>query len=100
PPAAAYTLSLHDALPILMQSEQVVVTSPYAGTTAFNELGGDYAFRTVGPDTNDGLAAAKWIADQGYESVAVFTQQEEQTLSAGEDRKSTRLNSSHVKISY
>ncbi|HLT96419.1 MAG TPA: ABC transporter substrate-binding protein [Acidimicrobiia bacterium] len=71
------------ALVPLMQSEQVVVTSPYAGTTAFNELGGDYAFRTVGPDTNDGLAAAKWIADQGYESVAVFTQQEEQTLSAG-----------------
>lgn len=71
------------ALVPLAQSEQVVVTSPYAGSTAFNELGGDFAFRTVGPDTNDGLAAARWIADQGYESVAVFTQQEEQQLSAG-----------------
>lgn len=71
------------ALVPLAQSEQVVVTSPYAGSTAFNELGGDFAFRTVGPDTNDGLAAAKWIADQGYEAVAVFTQHEEQQLSAG-----------------
>jgi ABC-type branched-subunit amino acid transport system substrate-binding protein len=40
-------------------------------------------FRTVGPDTNDGIAAAKWISDEGYEAIAVFTQQEEQQLSAG-----------------
>ena len=72
------------ALVPLAQSEEVVVTSPYAGSTALNELGGNYVFRTVGPDTNDGLAAAKWISDEGYESVAVFTQQEEQQQSAGQ----------------
>jgi len=71
------------ALVPLAQSEEVVLTSPYAGSTALNELGGDYVFRTVGPDTNDGIAAAKWISDEGYEAIAVFTQQEEQQLSAG-----------------
>lgn len=72
------------ALVPLAQSEEVVLTSPYAGSTALNELGGDFVFRTVGPDTNDGIAAAKWISDEGYEAVAVFTQQEEQQLSAGQ----------------
>ena len=72
------------ALVPLAQSEEVVLTSPYAGSTALNELGGDFVFRTVGPDTNDGIAAAKWISDEGYEAIAVFTQQEEQQLSAGQ----------------
>ncbi len=71
------------ALVPLVQAEEVVLTSPYAGSTALNELGGDFVFRTVGPDTNDGIAAAKWISDEGYEAIAVFTQQEEQQLSAG-----------------
>jgi ABC-type branched-subunit amino acid transport system substrate-binding protein len=71
------------ALVPLAQSEEFVLTSPYAGSTALNELGGDFVFRTVGPDTNDGIAAAKWISDEGYEAIAVVTQQEEQQLSAG-----------------
>lgn len=71
------------ALVPLAQSEEVVITSPYSGSTALNELGGDFVFRTVGPDTNDGIAAAKWMSDQGYQAIAVFTQQEEQQLSAG-----------------
>ncbi|MEX1091695.1 MAG: ABC transporter substrate-binding protein [Acidimicrobiia bacterium] len=71
------------ALVPLAQSEEVVLTSPYAGSTALNELGGDFVFRTVGPDTNDGIAAAKWISDEAYEAIAVVTQQEEQQLSAG-----------------
>ena len=71
------------ALVPLVQSEEVVLTSPYAGSTTLNELGGDYVFRTVGPDTNDGIATAKWISDEGYEAIAVFTQQEESQLSAG-----------------
>ena len=71
------------ALVPLAQSESTVIMSPYAGSTALNELGGDYVYRTVGPDTNDGIAAARWIADQSYEAVAVFTQQEEAQQSAG-----------------
>jgi branched-chain amino acid transport system substrate-binding protein/neutral amino acid transport system substrate-binding protein len=71
------------ALVPLAQSESVPIMSPYSGTTALNELGGNFVYRAVGPDTNDGLAAARWIADQGYGSVAVFTQQEEATQSAG-----------------
>jgi ABC-type branched-subunit amino acid transport system substrate-binding protein len=71
------------ALVPLAQSESVPIMSPYAGTTSLNELGGNFVFRTVGPDTNDGLAAATWISDQGYASVAVFTQQEEAQQSAG-----------------
>jgi branched-chain amino acid transport system substrate-binding protein len=71
------------ALVPVAQSESVVIMSPYAGSTALNDLGGNFVYRTVGPDTNDGLAAAKWISDQGYEAVAVFTQQEEAQQSAG-----------------
>lgn len=71
------------ALVPVAQSESVVIMSPYAGSTALNDLGGDFVYRTVGPDTNDGLAAAKWISDQGYGAVAVFTQQEEAQQSAG-----------------
>ncbi len=71
------------ALVDLAESEEVVIMSPYSGTTALNDLGGNFVYRTVGPDTNDGLAAARWISDNGYSNVAVFTQQEEATQSAG-----------------
>lgn len=71
------------ALVPLAQSESVPIMSPYSGSTALNDLGGNFVYRTVGPDTNDGQAAARWIADQGYGLVAVFTQQEEAQQSAG-----------------
>src|SRR5690606_39952930 len=60
---AFYTLSLHDALPILLLEEASVT-----GTANI-------------------LMAAVLAQGSGHENI-------------GRDRKSTRLNSSHVKISY
>src|SRR2546430_12238416 len=57
-----YTLSLHDALPILLRIHTAVQNDPAVGAAQF--------------------------ADRGQNA---FT---------GEDRKSTRLNSSHSQISY
>lgn len=71
------------AIAPLAQEAQVVASSPYAGSTEVAEVGGDFVFRTVGPDINDGIAAASWIADEAYGSVAILTQQEEQQQSAG-----------------
>src|SRR5690242_21445283 len=61
-----YTLSLHDALPILLHN----------GTSASGHV----------PDERD------WVGDTAPAEIAVRDR--------GEDRKSTRLNSSHMSISY
>src|SRR5690606_40816457 len=66
PPAAIYTLSLHDALPIYP--------------------GGAGGFRCVA-EPEPGRSVRE----------AVHSRTEK---AGGQDRKSTRLNSSHVKISY
>src|SRR5690606_41453914 len=70
PTTAIYTLSLHDALPILLGS--VAASTPV-------------------------------LAQQGQEAEVeevVVTGSRRAPRTALEDRKSTRLNSSHVKISY
>src|SRR5690606_42038755 len=79
--ASISILTLHDALPILAveSRERVVVRAPAQGAHAH---GG---------------------ADQctGLEGVQLFQRGDVQrTAIAALDRKSTRLNSSHVKISY
>src|SRR5699024_11726345 len=76
-PTALYTLSLHDALPI---------------------------------STGDSLAAAqqgKWSKHASYESFSESSNHRSSSCSTSvftsrnlSDRKSTRLNSSHVSISY
>lgn len=71
------------AIAPLAQEAEVVVGSPYAGSTAVTDLGGNFVYRTVGADIEDGVAAATWIVDEGYEDVAVVTQQEEAQQSAG-----------------
>src|SRR5690606_41633065 len=86
-PAAAtsvlYTLSLHDALPILDHHRPVplVVGADVAEVEALGQLEVDLDRRHL-PGAADGVAALHG------------------DLRAVEDRKSTRLNSSHVKISY
>src|SRR5439155_21054297 len=74
-PAELYTLSLHDALPILDPSPS----------------------RQALPATRDRRgAAARRDRDRGRERDR--SRHEQRTV--GQDRKSTRLNSSHVAISY
>src|SRR5690606_41581573 len=80
-PASAeiYTLSLHDALPI----------SSSTPSTDGKEVDGDTWFRIVG---NDIVGQWNWFEGLGWLTKTVG----HQVI----DRKSTRLNSSHVKISY
>src|SRR5690606_40220324 len=80
-----YTLSLHDALPIYPPA--------LAETTRGAQRRGLHLVRTVRP------------ADPGPQPARHRDEEEREPLvrgepAAGQDRKSTRLNSSHVKISY
>src|SRR5436853_4733651 len=81
-----YTLSLHDALPILVSGDAAELRNVLS-TIAVNSLdampdGGQLTFRT---DT-DGQRVRCHVTDTG--------------VGMPEDRKSTRLNSSHLGISY
>src|SRR5690606_41085740 len=70
-----YTLSLHDALPISMRTH-------YCGQVDEKLLGQE-------------VSVAGWVHRRRDHGGVIFVD-----LRDREDRKSTRLNSSHVKISY
>src|SRR5690606_41169425 len=83
-----YTLSLHDALPISIGEGAAVPRVPVQGA------GGDLA---------DPAVAGLDQQVRGVAAGAPFKVVHHRQGSGGEllrDRKSTRLNSSHVKISY
>src|SRR2546430_9139841 len=69
-----YTLSLHDALPIYARSSM--------------------------PTTSEGRARAKQRPCRHPRGVLATAHEEEHAGARGEDRKSTRLNSSHSQISH
>src|SRR5690606_41681319 len=77
PTSAIYTLSLHDALPISLLADGWHMSSHALAL---------------------GLALAAYAAARRYAGHPRFAFGTWKI--AGEDRKSTRLNSSHVKISY
>src|SRR5690606_40770905 len=82
-PAAIYPLSLHDALPI---SGQFVVDPAQ-----------------IFPDEQGGIGFAFHRAEQAVDVVVLYFLRRfvlHGLLRFKVDRKSTRLNSSHVKISY
>lgn len=62
--------------------QELMLVSPYSGTTELNELGGDFVYRTVASDLADGEAAAAFIIDQGWETAAVLAQVAESPLSS------------------
>src|SRR5690606_40507044 len=78
PTPALYTLSLHDALPISILNHSVA-----------NLTG-----------RSDHLKVARYLIEQGADVNAQDWYGQTPLWAAVEDRKSTRLNSSHVKISY
>src|SRR5690606_40308238 len=82
PPTALYTLSLHDALPI------------YRGASAA-ELDGE----AESAETGLGERPHR-LAGQSALMLPLQGAGGDLGEQRGEDRKSTRLNSSHVKISY
>src|SRR5690606_40858101 len=73
-----YTLSLHDALPILFQLRYDYII----------KLWGDLMFKGMYNNVNF------------YQKALDGTWERHKAISHNIDRKSTRLNSSHVKISY
>src|SRR5205814_9655059 len=88
-PPAVYTLSLHDALPIwlLSDSDQARVTCP-RGSDLTLDLSGREGIPDDG-DLSGERAFGNLPCGEGF--IAPL---------GGEDRKSTRLNSSHLGISY
>src|SRR5690606_40459001 len=79
----SYNLSLHDALPILSGGHVMLVEGTPGGTGAAGSL----ADRVRGPAAVLRRLASVGTADSLQDALQ-------------RDRKSTRLNSSHVKISY
>src|SRR5690606_41327144 len=93
-PAQIYTLSLHDALPIF----QLAVVAATEETTAAPVAlaGSGSAVLTVTAAIDESIAAPVHLRPGGAVGLTAAASTEE----ASADRKSTRLNSSHVKISY
>src|SRR5207302_4762210 len=89
PPTASHTLSLHDALPICPHSR--VPVGKYKIGQIAQERQPHLTNAVVGdPRVGD----QEWAKREGMAAFAGYP------LVVDEDRKSTRLNSSHVKISY
>src|SRR5699024_12868462 len=80
-PTDTYTLSLHDALPIWTLPKNAAAVKSIVSTNFAAKVAESY-----GVDMINVLTGFKWIADQIHQYET--------------DRKSTRLNSSHVSISY
>src|SRR5690606_40539840 len=88
-PTAIYTLSLHDALPIYDR--------PRRASQCFERPRDQLAAR-LGEHLNGDVIGNEIALDQFAHEVEVGLRSGRE--SDFEDRKSTRLNSSHVKISY
>src|SRR5690606_41772727 len=82
PPTASYTLSLHDALPICQIHRRQAVEADIARC---EKAQGRADAQRVGPSPSE--------RERDHRALALEHQRRR-------DRKSTRLNSSHVKISY
>src|SRR5690606_41425034 len=89
PPASIYTLSLHDALPISPDADTVAALCLLATRGG---LGEHYGLTRAGLGLQPMVVACRCALrpTQGTHAHAATVA----------DRKSTRLNSSHVKISY
>src|SRR5690606_41645410 len=97
-PASIYTLSLHDALPISLSIEtREVVEDNLSGSVSHELLGKVFDSVTLGICILDrnGL-----FAEVNKAFCGMFDGDRERMIGQRLDRKSTRLNSSHVKISY
>src|SRR5690606_39533717 len=87
---ALYTLSLHDALPIFPG-----VTVSEKGTTNSTSTNNEGMF-TLNVSSSSSILVVNFLGMQAQE-ISVGNQS---NITVTQDRKSTRLNSSHVKISY
>src|SRR5690606_41578290 len=93
---AIYPLSLHDALPISVAADRRRTLRHHLRRRAEEHRSGRarHRDRSRGPDRARAQADAWRLRLQDHGRVRLDVEY------AAEDRKSTRLNSSHVKISY
>src|SRR5207247_9796577 len=91
-----YSLSLHDALPICL----LLVDGEMAAAELQKRLATIVAGADVEPEANMIHILAADIIDGGIGNLASPRVQAELDPALNEDRKSTRLNSSHEWISY
>jgi len=56
---------------------EVPIISPTAGTTALDDQGGEYVFRTVPSDSLGGRAIARAAVDEGYEDMTMMVGNQE-----------------------
>src|SRR5690606_41818898 len=92
PPSKNYTLSLHDALPILSATGKLPLT--WAATDKNSGVKGLHYWFLDSPEEKN-LGESSFISVSNPYSEESYRDDTEM-----KDRKSTRLNSSHVKISY
>src|SRR5690606_41846210 len=95
-----YTLSLHDALPIFFHIDQLFLKLPFERKVKMDKL---LLKDKVVPDDNTFQNALNDVASiavgtEVFDSEKNTENPEPLIRSEYEDRKSTRLNSSHVKI--
>lgn len=67
PTSATFMATLSQA-----ERSEVAIASPYSGIVEFDDQANPYTFRTVGPDTLDGLTVAKNIWDQGFKTLSIL----------------------------
>src|SRR5690606_39479046 len=91
--AQAYTLSLHDALPICRQNESFISGVRKPGRKASDGKADFYDDRDLGAMDLAAGNAGRYRRQTSWRGLCDIA-------GCGRDRESTRLNSSHVKISY
>src|SRR5699024_12762370 len=89
--SSMHSLSLHDALPI-----SYLFYGQFENHVKFGMQFAVQAYQTYIPDTKEGLVA--YLSSDLFYGVGKKTA--ERIIDQLGDRKSTRLNSSHVSISY
>src|SRR5205807_4432295 len=98
-PSSIFTLSLHDALPIL--GEDALFLSPIPPYSDNTALGYQAMYSNSTGQENSAVGSlALHDNTTGGANVAVGLQALANNTTGGSDRKSTRLNSSHLVISY
>src|SRR5205807_8876939 len=98
PTPHTYTLSLHDALPISCR------TKPTFPGTAARPVETEYPLTITAPDWGQSnpaisLSSVDFPAPDGP-TMATHSPGSTRKVTSSRDRKSTRLNSSHLVISY
>src|SRR5690606_41429861 len=100
PPTAHYHLSLHDALPI-SSHEKTMATSEVTRVPATSPRRSTMPPRaTISRQTSLSVPACGSIAEWNFSLPCTDARHWKKHTPSAPDRKSTRLNSSHVKISY